>query len=224
MISVQRFEDLMVPKFFWFDFSAVDGRQWTEEGARPETLTVGGVLVEHEGVAGLNLSLQDGVPKLLSLDRLLRLARLLVLVEQSSELVAVHLVQSRGLGRTEQRPVASLLDALHEEIGDPEGEEQVAGANLLLAVILAEVEELEDVGVPGLEVDGKRSWALVASLIDVAGRVVVHAKHGDDSVRVAIRACDVGSRRTDVVDREADASRRLGDEGASLERVVDSLD
>jgi len=37
-------------------------------------------------------------------------------------------------------------------------------------VILAQVEELKDVGVPRLQVDGKRAWALVAALkYDVNG-------------------------------------------------------
>ena len=66
--------------------------------------------------------------------------------------------------RTHQRPDPVGLDSLHEEVGNPESVEQVSGALLLLAVVLAEVQELEDVGVPRLQVDGKRAWALVAAL------------------------------------------------------------
>jgi hypothetical protein len=50
-----------------------------------------------------------------------------------------------------------LLDALHEQVGDPQRVEQVARAVLLRAGVLAEVEELEHVGVPRLEVDRKRA-------------------------------------------------------------------
>jgi len=56
-----------------------------------------------------------------------------------------------------------------------------------LARVLAHVEELEDVGVPRLEVDGKRARSLVAALVDVARRVVVHAQHRQEAVRHAVR-------------------------------------
>mgnify|MGYP001587020265 FL=1 len=225
MISVQRFEDLIVPRLLWFDFSEKRGISFSSStNEKKGKRTVGGVFVEHKGVAGLDLSLEDGVPKLLSGDDLLRATLLLVLVEQRTELVAVDLVKSRSFGGAEEGPVTRLLDALHEEVGDPEGEEEVARANLLLAVVLAEVEELEDVGVPRLEVDGERSGSLVSTLVDVARRVVVDAKHGDDAIGVAVRACDVRARRADVVNAESDPASRLGDESASLERVVDAFD
>jgi hypothetical protein len=50
-----------------------------------------------------------------------------------------------------------LLDALHEEVGDPQRVEQVARAVLLRAGVLAQVEELKHVRVPRLEVDRKRA-------------------------------------------------------------------
>ena len=80
-------------------------------------------------------------------------------------------LEEAGTGvRTHQRPDPVGLDSLHEEVGNPESVEQVSGALLLLAVVLAEVQELEDVGVPRLQVDGKRAWALVAALkYDVNG-------------------------------------------------------
>lgn len=62
--------------------------------------------------------------------------------------------------RTHQRPVSVALDALHEQIGNPHSEEKITGTVLLRSSVLATVEELEDVGVPRLEVDGKRSRSL----------------------------------------------------------------
>ena len=59
----------------------------------------------------------------------------------SSDLVG----EAGALGRAHQGPLAVLFDALHEKVGDPEGVEELAGAYLLLAVVLAEVEELKDV-------------------------------------------------------------------------------
>ncbi len=38
-----------------------------------------------------------------------------------------------------------------------------------LTCVLAEVQELKDVGVPGLHVDGKGALALAASLVDIPG-------------------------------------------------------
>jgi hypothetical protein len=186
--------------------------------------TVRRVLVQHKRVSCLDLSLEDSVPKLLSRHGLLRPALLLVLVEQRAELVAIDLVESRRLGGTEKRPVAGLLDPLHEEIWNPEGKEEVPRANLLLPVVLAEIEELEDVRVPWLEVDGERSRTLVASLVDIACRVVVDTEHRDNAVRVPVCSRDVRSRRADVVNAESNPTGRLGDESARLEGVVDPLD
>jgi hypothetical protein len=78
--------------------------------------------------------------------------------------------------------------------------------------------------VPGLEVDGDGALALSAALVHVAGGVVEHAEHWHDAVGVAVGAADVRVRRADVVDRQADAAGVLGDHGALLERVVDTVD
>lgn len=170
--------------------------------------TVRRVLIEHVGCARLNLGLEDRVPKLLSRQGLARAAFFLVFLVQRLELLAVHLVQPGCLVRAEQRPVPVRLDALHaannstpypciqptaysQKIGDPERQEQIARAHLLLAVVLAQVDELEDIGVPRLEVDRKRPGALVPALVDVARGGVVDTEHGHDSVGVAVRASDV---------------------------------
>jgi hypothetical protein len=92
------------------------------------------------------------------------------------------------------------LDALHEEVGDPEAVEGVARALERVAVVLLEVEERLDVRVPGLEVDREGTLALAGALVDVARRVVVDAEHGDDAVRRAVRPADVRVGRADVVD------------------------
>ncbi len=66
--------------------------------------------------------------------------------------------------RAHQTPDPVFLDAFHEEVGDPERVEQIPGALFLFAVVLAEVEELHDVGMPGLQVDSKCTGTLVATL------------------------------------------------------------
>jgi len=52
-------------------------------------------------------------------------------------------------------PVSVIEDALHEQVRDPQAQEEVTGAVLLGAGVLAQIEERKDVGVPRLEIDGK---------------------------------------------------------------------
>jgi hypothetical protein len=49
------------------------------------------------------------------------------------------------------------LSCLHEEVVDPQSVEKVSRALLLNAVVLLELKEGQDVGVPRLEVDGERA-------------------------------------------------------------------
>ena len=53
----------------------------------------------------------------------------------------------------------------------------------LLAVVLSELDELVDVGMPGLEVDGEGSLAFPAALIDVSGCVIENSKETSGLVR-----------------------------------------
>ena len=66
--------------------------------------------------------------------------------------------------RTHETPHAVLLNPLHEEVRNPHRVEEIAGALFLLAVVLAQVEEVEYVAVPRLDVYGERAGALVATL------------------------------------------------------------
>jgi hypothetical protein len=65
----------------------------------------------------------------------------------------------------EEGPVALLPDPLHEQVGDPVGRVHVVGAAALVAGVLAQVEEVLDVEVPGLEVGAHGALAL-AALVD----------------------------------------------------------
>ena len=69
-----------------------------------------------------------------------------------------------GASRSHGRRLASRLDTLHEQVGDPQRIEEVARAALFLAVVLAQVEEGEDVGVPRLDVNGECTLTLSAAL------------------------------------------------------------
>lgn len=97
----------------------------------------------------------------------------LVLQVQLVEVLSPDVRQAGRLVGAHEGPVLVGLHALHEQVVDPQAVEQVAGARLLLAVVLAQVQPVEDVRVPGLHVDGKGALALAAALVDVpAGSIV----------------------------------------------------
>ena len=60
-------------------------------------------------------------------------------------------------------------------------------------MVLPEVQEVKDVGMPRLQVDGKCPGAFVPSLVHVAGSVVVNPQHGHQSIRRAVGLGDRGS-------------------------------
>ena len=51
-----------------------------------------------------------------------------------------------------------LLHSLHEEVGDPQAEEQIPGALLLLAVVLAKLNEVIDIRMPRLQIPQLECW------------------------------------------------------------------
>jgi hypothetical protein len=204
-------------------------------------LLVAGILVKHEGVASLGLSLKNSIPKLLGLDGLTATAFFLVSISQSAhtqmtgghggnslfiksiKLVAVNICQARGFIGTEQSPVTVGLNSLHEQIRGPQSVEQITGSDFLLTVVLAEIQELKDIGVPRLKVNSKSARALVSSLVDVPGSVVEHAKHRNNTVRRTVGATNVGACGTDAVNIKTDTAGGLRDHGTSLEGVVDTF-
>jgi hypothetical protein len=100
-------------------------------------LGVGGILVKHVWGTSLGLSLEDGKPKLLSLDGLFTLAGLFVTLVQPLKLFRVDIGESRALGRTHESPVAIGFDSLHEQVGNPKTVKQVSSSNFFLSVILS---------------------------------------------------------------------------------------
>ena len=186
-------------------------------------LRVGGVLVEHVRGAGLDLCFDDLVPHVTSRHRLAGEALGFVRGVKRLKLGTVHVLKAWALVRAEEGPVRVGFNPLHEQVGRPHGVEEVASAHLFLPVVLAQVEEFEQVRVPRFEVDGNRTLALAAALVNVARRVVEDAQHGDDAVRGAVGPLDVGALGANVVDGKANATGRLGDHRALLERVVDAV-
>ena len=78
-----------------------------------------------------------------------------------------------------------------QKIEDPEDIEDIACADLLFIVALAEVEQLEHVCMPWFEINGKCAKALVTTLVDTSRCRVERMKQRDDAVRTNIRSDDV---------------------------------
>lgn len=90
-------------------------------------------------------------------------------------------------------------------------------------MVLAKVEELEHISVPGLKVDGEGTRALVATLVDISGSVVEDTEHGNDTVGSTVGTGNVRTGSTDAVNVETNTASHLGNHGAGLEGVVDTL-
>ena len=114
-------------------------------------LAVRVILVQHVRRAGLHLRLKDAEPKLLCLDHLAALALPLEACVQFLELLAPYIHQPLttflvvGLVWAEESPIQVVLYPSHEEIWNPEPVEEIPGALLLLAVILPQLQEVEDI-------------------------------------------------------------------------------
>src|SRR3954468_18308468 len=108
--------------------------------------------------------------------------------------------------RAEQGPFKVLLNSLHEQIGSPERVEEITSSDLLLSVVLAQIQEVKDISVPRLQVDGKGARTLIATLINITCGVIKHAKHRYEAVGCAIGAGDIGTGGTNAVDVQANAA------------------
>ncbi len=139
------------------------------------------------------------------------------------EVVAEQVGEVRDLLGVEQAPLPVLLDAFHEQVGDPVGDVEVVRATSVVAGVVAQLQEVLDVGVPRLEVDTRCALATTA-LVDGGDRRVERAQPRHDAVGQAVGALDETALRTHPVPGDADAAgelRQLGDVGVAL---VDALE
>jgi len=80
----------------------------------------------------------------------------------------------------------------------------------LLPMTLPQIQKLEHIRMPRLNVNSKSTRAFVPTLVNVAGGGVVCAEHGDDTVGVVVCACNVGAGGADVKVSEGLMGRRDG--------------
>ena len=115
------------------------------------------------------------------------------------------------------------MHALHEQVGDPVRRVHVVRAAAIVAGVLAQLEELLDVEVPGLEVRADRALAL-AALVDRDGGVVDDLEERHHALRLAVGALDVRAHRADVGPVVAEAAGELRQERVLLDRLVDPVE
>jgi hypothetical protein len=68
--------------------------------------------------------------------------------------------QSFAFVRAHKAPVSIVADTFHEQIWNPESVEKITGTIRLVSVVLAKIEEGENVSMPWLKVDRNTSLAL----------------------------------------------------------------
>ena len=180
------------------------------------------VLEVHPAVAGLRQRAHHPAVQLARLDLLVREPGGFGRGVGALERLAVQVGQLRHLVRVEQRPVGVGLDPAHELVRDPVGEVEVVRAPRLVAGVVAQLEELLDVGVPRLQVHAGRALAL-AALVDRGDRGVERLQPRHDAVAQAIGRADQRAARTDAGVAQADAAAELAELGHVHVALVDAL-
>ena len=127
-------------------------------------------------MAGLEEHREHLFPELESLDLLAEdfalVGEFLVANVGLLELLTVEIVEILYLVGAEEGPVGAVFHALHEQVGNPVRRVHVVGAAAVVTGVFAELEELEDIVVPRLEVGAAGALAF-AALVDGDELVVV---------------------------------------------------
>ena len=185
-------------------------------------LLVAGVLEGHPAVAGLGQGAHHPGVEVAGLDLANKLAFALELGVEALEFITVAVGERRRDLGVEQRPGAVLLHPLHEQVGHPVREVEVVGAPGLVAGVVAQLQELLDVGVPALEVNAAGALA-AAALVDRRHAGVEGLEPGHDAVALAVGAADQAAAGAHPVPGHADAAGELGQAGDVGVPLVNAL-
>ena len=107
---------------------------------------------------------------------------MLILCVQGLKLLTPAVKETWALVWAHEGPFCIRLNSLHEKIWDPESVKQVPRTVLLCAIVLTQLKELVDVGMPWLQVNSERALALAAALVNIPGSIIVDLKHGDETI------------------------------------------
>ncbi len=184
------------------------------------------VLEGQPRVAGLEQHGEHLAPQVLGLDDLVQLELAVlgqgfVVLVALFEGLAVEVVQVGDVGRGEQRPGAVFEHALHEQVGNPVRGVHVVGAAAVVAGVLAQLQELFDVQVPGFQVGAHGALAL-AALVHGHGGVVDHFQERDHALGLAVGALDVGAQRAHRGPVVAQAAGEFRQHGVVVDGAVDA--
>ena len=100
----------------------------------------------------------------------------------------------------------------------------MTAGNTYLSVILPEIQPIEDVGMPGLQVHSKSTLPLATTLIYIAGCVIEDTKHGNNAIRGSISASNVTAGSPNIVNRQTNPTSRLADHCTLFQSIVYALD
>ena len=90
-------------------------------------------------------------------------------------------------------------------------------------MVLPQLQELFDVIVPGLKVDGESSLSLTATLVAISCGVVEHSEHWYEAIRMSICTTNIAFGRPYVVNCEANSSSVFRDNGALFECIKNAF-
>mmetsp|Transcript_1050 Transcript_1050/g.3271 ORF Transcript_1050/g.3271 Transcript_1050/m.3271 type:complete len:273 (-) Transcript_1050:81-899(-) len=145
-------------------------------------LPVAGILVDHVWRSGLDLCFKDGEPQLPCVDDLPRAPLVLILLVQGLKFLAPAVGEPRRLVGAEERPLAVGFDPLHEKVRCPQRVEEIPGSRLLFSMVFSEVDKVEDVCMPRLQVDCECTLSLAAALVNIPRGVVEDAQHRHNAI------------------------------------------
>ncbi len=147
------------------------------------------VLEGHPGVAGFGEGAHHARIELARLDlpavELIGFGLFIGVVE----VLAIEIGQVGNILGIEEGPHAVCFDAAHEEIGNPVGEIEIVGAPRKVAGVVAQLKELLNVSMPGLEIDAAGALSF-AALVDRGYGAVECPEPGDDSVGETVGGAD----------------------------------
>ena len=121
-------------------------------------------------------------------------------------------------------PLRVVADRSHEGRRYPEGVEQIPGAHVFVAVVLLQVQEVLDVSVPWLDIDGDAAVSFSSTLVHVSGGHVEHAQHRYKAVARSVCAAYVRTFGPHVVNVHAYSAGELRDPCALVQCVVYPVD
>src|SRR5688572_33291173 len=90
-------------------------------------------------------------------------------------------------------------------------------------MIFLEIEEIENISVPWLQINSKTSLAFAATLIDITRCHVEVSQHRDNTIGSPTCAFDVGTFRTNIVNAKADTSSRLRNLCTLFQCIVNTI-